>query len=135
MDHMLAIVKITRISAKEVRYIQSEICDSNVTCDRKVLNSDEESGEVSFAIVIDERDYARCYIDDWVVARLHQMVNLFRTYTRVDKDATVPFTRHFAFLISPEASMPINYTIEYRTYDREYITDDILEELKNEQKR
>lgn len=134
MDNMLAIVKITRISAKEVRYIWSEICDSNVTCDRYVLNADEESGEITFVMVIDEHDYARCYIDDWVVARLHQMVNRFRTYTRVEHDSTVPFTRHFAFLISPEASMPIDYTVEYRTYDREYITDDILEELKNETK-
>ena len=134
MDYMLAIVKITRISAKEVRYIWSEIRDSNITCDRKVLTADEEFGEISFAMVIDEHDYARCYIDDWVVALLHEMVNRFRTYTRVDKDGTVPFTRHFAFLISPEASMPINYTVEYRICDREYITDDILEELKDETK-
>lgn len=132
MDYMLAIVKITRISVEEVHYIQNEICDSNITCDRMVLNADKESGEITFVMVIDIHDYAENYVDHWVGATLHQMVNHFRTYTRVEHDNTPPFTRHFAFLISPEASMPIDYNIEYRTYDREYITYDIFEELKNE---
>lgn len=132
MDYMLAIVKVTRISAEEVQYIQTEICDSNITCDRKVLNADKESGEISFVMVIDIHDYAENYVDRWVGATLHQMVNRFRTYTRVEHDSMPPFTRRFAFLISPEASMPIDYNIEYRTYDREYITYDIFEELKNE---
>ena len=131
--HILAVVKITHLrTAEEIRYIQKEISYSNITCDRRVLNTDEEFGEISFAMVVDDYDYAKNYVDNWVRTELRKIVSRFRTYDRVDKDDKAPFTRHFSFLISPEASMPINYTVEYRAdYDKDYIPDDISAWLKS----
>lgn len=125
--HILAIVKLNRLrTAEEVRYIQKAIYYSNVTCDRCVLNADEGSGEISFAMIIDDRNYAENYVDNWVRAELQEIVTRFRTCDRVDRDDAPPFTRHFTFLIPPEVSMPIDYTVEYRAgYDKDYVPDDI----------
>lgn len=130
--HILAIVKITRLLVKEVQYIQKELYYSNVTCDKRLLNADEESGEISFAMVIDDRDYAENHVDDWVRAELQEIVMRFRTCDRVDRDDAPSFTRHFTFLMPPEVSMPIDYTIEYRAdYDKDYVPDDVSEWLKS----
>lgn len=130
--HILAIVRITCLRAEEVRYIQDEIYYSNVICDRRVLNVDEESGEITFAMVIYEYDYARNHVDEWVRAELQEIVKRFRACDRVDKDSTFPFTRRFTFFIPPEDSIPIDYTVEYRAdYDKDYIPDDISEWLKS----
>lgn len=133
--HILAVVKITHLrTAEEIRYIQEEISYSNITCDRRVLNTDEESGEISFAMVVDDYDYAKNYVDNWVRSKLREIVARFRTCDKVDSDAAPPFAKHFTFLIPPEVSIPIDYTVEYiADYGKDYVpdADDILGWLKN----
>lgn len=132
MGNILAIIKITGLRVVEVRHMRDAIYFSNVTCDRRVLNDSEESGEVSFAMIIDDYDYAENYVDNWVRAELQEIVARFRACYRVDRDNVPPFERRFTFAIPPEDSIPIDYTVEYRAdYGKDYIPDDISEWLKS----
>lgn len=126
---MLAIIRVDGIIGQEIRYLNDEL---NVLHNPwEVINEGEHNFD--FVWIIDDHDYISGMVDRYLEYLTHEIVSRYRTKSRINKDATVPFTRHCEFLIFPEASTPINYTVEYRAdYEKCYITDDILEELKNE---
>lgn len=132
MDHMLAVVTINGVSGLEIAYIQRDLDILNCTRDKCVIHIGER--KMIFAEVITDWDWKDGSMDHYMKYLAHTLVGRYRSMTRVEKSAEVPFTRTCYFETFEEASEPITYTIEYRTYDREYITDDILEELKNETK-
>lgn len=130
MDYMLAIIKITGISGQEIRYINIEM--NLLHTPWKIINEGERY--LNLVCVIDTDDYELGIVDRYLKHWAHDIVSRYRTMTKINKDSAVPFTRHCEFYMFPDATIPIDYTVEYRTYDKEYITDDILEELKNETK-
>lgn len=130
MDHMLAIVTINGLSGLEIAYVQRDLDVLNCTCDRGIIHIGER--KMIFAEVITDWDWKDGSMDHYMKHLAHTLVGRYRSMTRVEKSTEAPFTRTCYFETFKEAFEPITYTIEYRTYDREYITDDILEELKNE---
>lgn len=127
----LAKVTMDGLSEQELVYVRKELYDYNdITFAKRIVQLNKNG--VVFAEIVDDLDYKTGSLDFYMRHLAHEIVCRYRTVMAVEKSPEAPFTRTCNFLILSDASEPIRYTIEYTDYDRDYLTDEIIEKPKED---
>lgn len=127
----LAKVTIDGLSTQELVYVRKELYDYNDRTFAKCIVQLNKNGVV-FAEIVDDHEYKTGSIDFDMRYLVHEIVCRYRTVTAVEKSPEAPFTRTCHFKMLSDALEPIRYTIEYMNYDRDYLTDEMIEKLKED---
>ena len=127
----LAKVTIDGLNEQELAYIRKDLYDRR--CEKNISRFNKNC--VGFEVIVDDYTYKTGGIDFYMKHLVHEIVCRYRTVTAVEKSPEAPFTRTCHFIMLSDASEPIRYTIEYVSYDRNYLTDltdEIIEKLKED---
>lgn len=127
----LAKVTMDGLREQELVYVRKELYDYNDRTFAKRIVQLNKNGVV-FAEIVDDHEYKTGGIDFYMRHLAHEIVCRYRTVMAVEKSPEAPFARTCHFIMSSDASEPIRYTIEYMGYDRDYLTDAIIEKLKED---